>query len=343
MKTADAPSPQISQFLKDFGPPYFDHVLAEYELVTAGEGLPPRVQEIIETRKSGGELTWGDLYLLEKYVIYRQPEEVLRARLPGLRSSYREIVGPGAYEQYLQSRQAAPLDGRIEELRADAGRLLDALHWAYAMAPEREIMRTGILRSIAMEMSIFVAIAALVVLLSAYLAQMLVSTVILVLLMGALGGFLSVQQRIENIPTEQDPILTMFQLQNGRFAVRLAPLTGAICALILFLVFQAGLLKGAAFPDMDRLSLSVGFFRIPSGAAGEFGKLLVWCFIAGFAERFVPDTLDNLVPKREEAPAAKPSAVVMVGQQAATAAAKPPGKLTAMPGPAAETKTPQSG
>lgn len=288
MKNAGAAlSEQLSQCLTGFGPPYFDHVLAEYELVSA-EGKPTRVQEIVG--RTADQLKWGDLYLLEKYVICQQSKEVVQARLPGLRISYREIVGPSAYEQYLQSRQAASLDGSIEELRADAGRLLDALHWAYAMAPAREQVRSGILKNIFVEVLVSVAVALGAFLFSAYyLHQTLVATIILSLLMGALGGFLSVQQRIEKIPTEQDPILTMFQLHEGGFAVRLAPLTGAICALVLFLVFQAELLKGAAFPDMGKLYLGA-----------EYGKLLVWCFLAGFAERFVPDTLDNLVPKREE-------------------------------------------
>jgi hypothetical protein len=208
-------------------------------------------------------------------------------------------VGPCAYEQYLQSRQAAPPDSGLKELQADTGRLLDALHWAYAMAPEREEMRTSILKRIATEMLLSVAIAGCAVFYAYHLHQTLVATVILVLLMGALGGFLSVQQRIEKIPTEQDPILTMFQLQNGRFAVHLAPLIGATCALVLFLILQAGLITGAVFPDMGKPFI-----------AAEYGKLLVWCFIAGFAERFVPDTLDNLIPKHEETKAGSAVAAV---------------------------------
>ena len=307
MSNAPAPtSLHVSQFPGDFAPPYFDHVLAEYELLPSDGAISPKVQEIINKHESGAHLRWGDLYLLEKYVINKQPEGVLRARLQGLRFSYRAIVGPEAYEQYLQSHEAAPPDSGIDALRADAGRLLDALHWAYAMAPERELTRTGILKDIVWEMVIYGVVGVGALLYAFDHGQTLMANIVLVTLMGALGGFLSVQQRIAKIPTEQDPILTMFQLQAGRFAVRLAPLTGAICALVLFLIFQAALLNGGLFPDMTRIRFWLGTAQPPAGgfinqpAGMEYAKLLVWCFIAGFAERLVPDTLDSLVSKQEQ-------------------------------------------
>lgn len=217
MKNAD--SSQSSE-LTDFGPTYFDHVLAEFELIQGGK-IPPAIEEVVrgmlEKHKEGGaRLTWGDLYLLEKYVIQQQPAEVVKARLLSLRFHYREIAGAAAYEQYLKSGQATPLEGGEKELRADAERLLDALHWAYAIAPQREKARIDILKSIFFEMSVSAGIGIAGVLTTAILGQTLIATVILVLLLGALGGFLSVQQRIQKIPSEQDPILTMFELQNGR-------------------------------------------------------------------------------------------------------------------------------
>jgi len=150
-----------------------------------------------------------------------------------------------------------------------------------------------------------VAIGLAIVLGSFYLGQTLVSAVVLVMMMGALGGFLSVQQRIAKISTEEDPILTMFQLQRGLFAVRLAPLTGALCALVLFLIFQAKLLTGVIFPEMTGFNFQLGQIHVPSWTAdtkliAEFAKMLVWCFVAGFAERFVPDTLDKLIARQEQ-------------------------------------------
>ena len=277
--------------LSGFGPPYFDHVLAEYALGCTDGNIPSHIQEVIDKRKTPEQLKWADLYLLEKFVLGTQREEVLKARLPSLRLCYRQIVGSAAYEQYLQSGEAAPLDGSVEELRADAGRLLDALHWTYAMAPAWEKLRSKCLKRISLGILIAVVVIGSAVLTAYFLHHTLVSAVLLMSLMGALGAFLSVQQRIEKIPTGQDPILTMFQLKDGWFAVHLAPLTGALFAMLLFLMFQAGLIKGSVFPDMGSILSS----------ATEYGKLLVWGFIAGFAERLVPDTLDNLASKRGEA------------------------------------------
>jgi hypothetical protein len=289
----------------DFNPSYFDHVLAEYELLDTNEKLPVKVQKIIQDHESGIPPKAGDLYLLEKYVIQKQSEPVVRARLTSLRLNYRGIVGADAYAEYLQSGQASQPNSNFAEVKADAGRLLDTLHWAYTMVPECEEQRAEILKTIVHEMFVSVAVGLSILLASFYLGQTLVSVVVLVMLMGALGGFLSVQQRIAKISTEQDPILTMFQLKKGLFTVRLAPLTGALSALALFLIFQGGLLTGAIFPEMTKFNFQLGNIRVPkwptdTALIAEFATMLVWCFIAGFAERFVPDTLDKLVARQEQ-------------------------------------------
>jgi hypothetical protein len=290
---------------ENFNPSYFEHVLAEYELLNADEKIPSKVEKIIHDHENGLPPKPADLYLLEKYVIHKQPEAVVRARLTSLRHNYRGIFGADAYAEYLESGQASQPNSGFVAVKADAGRLLDTLQWAYAMVPECEEKRTEILKKIGYEMFFSVAIGLAIVLGSFYLGQTLVSAVVLVMMMGALGGFLSVQQRIAKISTEDDPILTMFQLQRGLFAVRLAPLTGALCALVLFLIFQAKLLTGVIFPEMTGFNFQLGQIHVPSWTAdtkliAEFAKMLVWCFVAGFAERFVPDTLDKLIARQEQ-------------------------------------------
>jgi len=63
---------------------------------------------------------------------------------------------------------------------------------------------------------------------------------------------------------------------------------GAIFATILMLVFVADLIGGRLFPEPEL------FYRIIYVHAA-FAKLLIWSFIAGFSERFVPNILNNIV------------------------------------------------
>jgi hypothetical protein len=63
---------------------------------------------------------------------------------------------------------------------------------------------------------------------------------------------------------------------------------GAIFAFILTLIFVADFIGGRLFPEPDL------FYRIIY-VHPAFAKLLIWSFIAGFSERFVPNILNNLV------------------------------------------------
>jgi hypothetical protein len=90
------------------------------------------------------------------------------------------------------------------------------------------------------------------------------------------------------------------QLEHGVFSIYLAPLSGMIFAMLLYAIFASGLLRGSVFPDIQAEhanSLFSSFLTThPHDAKGYF-LLVVWCFIAGFAEQFVPDVLDSLLAR----------------------------------------------
>ena len=193
-----------------------------------------------------------------------------------------------------------------------------------------------------------------------------------------MGGFVSALQRIQSPITEGDSIYNLSLLFYGSKSVFVAPVTGAIFATLLYLMFAAGILQGTFFPriytpptdnkpesssssdpkptptpapdprppaaniagpssegdsaannavnrngadntagavapkpdsteapattnpsqkTVSNKGLNVFEFLAKSGPVDgqAYALLIIWCFIAGFAERFVPDALDRLI------------------------------------------------
>jgi hypothetical protein len=256
MKTLTSPE------MKTVDDVWFDHVMAEYELLPHHQtetyadpaALRKRIDTIVEKyRSSPSLLTKADIYELEKYILDNQEPQVIQLRAPGLRENYREIAGERAYENYLQSK---PLKGRdatsTQVLRADLGRLLDFLHWAYSMIPKREQLRAAILKRIGVVVLIFIALVGVCIYSLNHVTREphpIAATLLVVMIMGALGGFVSLQQRIQTIPADGDPILSILQLQSGKFSLYLAPVSGGIFALVMFYMFQGNIISGTLFPS----------------------------------------------------------------------------------------------
>lgn len=117
---------------------------------------------------------------------------------------------------------------------------------------------------------------------------------------GFLGAFLSRLMAFHSASGK----LTFEDLDSGYawhfLLVRL--LVGAFSALVLYLVISAGLLGGDLFPNPGPGGgfgpLWVWYETLGySGPSANFAKLIVWCFIAGFSERFLPDSLSALEAK----------------------------------------------
>ena len=141
--------------------------------------------------------------------------------------------------------------------------------------------------------------------------------------LGSLGAFFSSLIRLYSYNDLPNVFLQdgLKGLANGAVIVysMVPPVVGAISAIILYFIFAGGLLEGGAFfpefacnapPVGDAAGKCDDFFKVVDhyGPKSEpdYFKTFVWGFIAGFAERFVPDTLRSFV-KQQTATGGKPS------------------------------------
>ncbi len=126
---------------------------------------------------------------------------------------------------------------------------------------------------------------------------------------------MSLIQRVQALP-EADPLL--FRLSGLTTIIQslvVPPLTGAMSAGLLFLIFASKVISGQAFPDIfvppaspNGVDFKTFIFHANAHSGNDFALALVWAFVAGFAERFVPDTINRLTRQASNQKAQTPSA-----------------------------------
>lgn len=392
---------------------------ADADIPRAITGEAKRLVESLTARRNDGTLGWNDLYLFEMLLADVRPVGTLRSKVLSLRRDYRNVAGQVEYDEYLASKPKNLLDppdprdppdaGANYEtlLRDDLKDLLGRLFKRYAILPVREARLKRLTVSASILCFLFLVVLLIIIILigappGAGLRLPSIALFV-VLVSGAMGGFVSALQRIQSSPTEGDSIYNLSMLYHGSYAVFVAPLTGAIFAILLYMMFTGKILEGRFFPDVytpsaatmeaasaptpsptptpqtdanlapaaaaptrtpapartprptpqpdananlnanvnaninansnasadnenaggvntnsnaaarapaeptptprpvPKASLGVRSFLYESGPAGgqDYALLVIWSFIAGFAERFVPDSLNRLIAGRQ--------------------------------------------
>jgi hypothetical protein len=126
------------------------------------------------------------------------------------------------------------------------------------------------------------------------------SLVVLVFLTGGFGGMLSAYRRFRLISPSQAPAEPVQALPMDAY---LSPLLGAMFGVILYLVMMTGMVQGDFFPRFRGMDQQYdGLFSLFNGAGPAENKdaikTVFWAFLAGFSERFVPDLLGRVGPRR---------------------------------------------
>jgi hypothetical protein len=114
---------------------------------------------------------------------------------------------------------------------------------------------------------------------------------LIVIASGLIGGFVGLQRRLKD--------LTISDLQliaDSWIYTWLSPLVGAVLALLLYVLFLSELLSGQLFPHFIGDAKAIGFasvFQQHGESYKDYAKLVFWCFVAGFSERFVTDIISR--------------------------------------------------
>jgi hypothetical protein len=118
---------------------------------------------------------------------------------------------------------------------------------------------------------------------------------------GIMGGFVSIQQRLRKIDDSELDLLC-----QSWATILLIPLYGGIFALILYILFLSGLLKGDLFPvfyipQFNNVPSQEDFIKFLyetfPRSPGDFAKFTFWSFVAGFSERYVPQIIKSVASK----------------------------------------------
>jgi hypothetical protein len=310
-----APRPvRPADALTDYGIAYFHQLLSQYQTFPLADSDPaaclhdnPQATEAIKTLIAKADtviLTWEDIDRLETALMRVLPEAALRSSAWSLRARYCEVAGAQLSDLYLKSKPMGWDDAAVsvELLRADVEMLLSEMQKYRMFLPARDRVRDQISRTAA-RWTLGTTLAGAAVWVGAHFVPIphTISpalTMMLAMLAGSIGGFVSMQSRLQAANTRSLPLLDRIELETEQFSLYLSPISGAIFAAILYFLFMGHYLQGTLFPEVSEESL-----KLPV----NFGGLIVWSFLAGFAERLVPDVLSRLVA-RSGATAEKTSA-----------------------------------
>jgi hypothetical protein len=302
-----------------FARDYLRVLCAEYAGIPKADGFKElaQVEAVItkvENDQSDRNWTWADLVTVENATLNVTPASDLRATAMRWRERYRDIVGDTRYTYYAQSAPDAKT-ASADDLRADIRSLADRTHYLLATVTAREKMRNRL----TLFLGVVMVVAALVVLAPALSWQNVLLPAVnsacaydtycirfsafeLVALAGLFGGFVSVQQRLQSA-NDIDPFFKRLELSAGWGSIILiAPLMGMVFAIVLFELFVSGMVSGQLFPgfvSIDGAKVDLSSFQSFSVGSTpksptDWAKLAVWGFIAGFAERLVPDVVSRL-------------------------------------------------
>lgn len=172
------------------------------------------------------------------------------------------------------------------------------------MAEQRASASTTVIRRIFLAQIALLGVVGALVVVGLYVSEQLGSFP-LSFCAGCLGGSIALLKRLR---AESDAVLT--ELSDSWVTSIMPMLYGGLMAVVAYLLFMSGILTGDGgtglftsnlFPNFTQPTAKEGhllsilvLLDLRPATVQDFGKLLVWCFIGGYSEKFVSGILKTL-------------------------------------------------
>lgn len=249
------------------------------------------------------KLSIQEVWQVDLALVQMLPEVALRAKAASVYTAYRRLVSESTgTSPEAPAVPAVPLPEQY--LRAEVTDLMRGKFWQQlnAMLLERgfRALKRVLLDYATRGLLLSAVLATLLQLLPGRLGEAL-TVGMLCLYFGVLGAVISVARRMRNFndiaQSDSDPVIRLMRIENGKTGIHLSVITGGVFSVILYLVLVAGIHSSTldtnvlpVFPHTP--NAIVAGDMVPSDAA-SLAKLLLLAFMAGFAEKVVPDVLDR--------------------------------------------------
>ncbi len=290
-------------------------LLGQYRLVDdARRGKKPTavavIEEIIQKKEQTGVICWEELHTMDKALLLFLTREEMECRILFLTNTYREIVGNNNLTVRMKIKITELMGVSDETLRGEIEELVDDMYRHLALYTACRKNRSKI------TLRLVLSLIFLLICIGVYLIQSNGdnSPMVYVMIAGSIGGMISAVRRLQGAASTEANALTYIDLRHDWGSILLAPVYGVTFSLVLLLFFTSGFLKGDLFPtiatmtrevaeEADTVSMVMSNFFVNTYpvTGADCAKLIVWSFIAGFAEKFVPDALDRLVIRSKKA------------------------------------------
>ena len=264
--------------------------LAQKELEPPGT-VDPAISELLEKAAVND---WNDLYAVEQRLLRYLPvadidAEFTRRTVEAEGFAVKSV--PALKASFEQAEKTDPALRR-SLLRC----LLEDLHHRYI---KRDLDRATRAKTINSYISAGIGLSAVFAALliwgahSPSIADKRVLNVPLVMLIGLCGAYFSRLTTLNsNVDIDYDTLMSSYRFRS----LVLRGGVGMLAAVVVYYLIYSGLIAGDLFPESLRTSDIVSMFggSEPLVPAKDTAKLMVWCFVAGFSERFVTGTLERL-------------------------------------------------